>query len=92
MNLIQEERFVFLTDKVRVAFFLRTGSQIFSRITWKNKRKRLLFFPRQMCFFELKIPAVSRFLRPGGSPFEVWGHPPESPVAIFGKGWQKLLF
>jgi hypothetical protein len=87
----QEERFAFLPEKVRVAFFLRTRAQIFYRKTFKNKRKCSRFLIKRY-FSGLKLPAFSCFLRSGGSPFEVWGHPPESPVAIFGKGWKKLLF
>ena len=70
-----EERFAFLPEKVRLAFFLRTRSQIFARKTFKNKRKCSRFF-NKIVFSGLKIPAFSCFFRSGGSPFEVWGHPP----------------
>ena len=65
MIAIQEERFAFLPEKVRVAFFLRTGAQISTEKTFKNKRTRSRFLLK-MCFFQAENTGIFML-------FEVWG-------------------
>ena len=63
----QEERFTFLPEKVRLAFFIRTRSPLFSPKTLKTRGNACVFLHKRVFF---RAGNTDIFLL-----FEVWGVP-----------------